>query len=127
MGDVTTTRDSAGKDRGEAAIDYELDGAEFIGWAVYKYTWSKSSTSKGVLELYAVWDRTAGGEDGGDEGPVVDDNATPVQQALAKVIYAIDFVCGWISAIPAALNTLLSMFITTKLKPWLYSIYGIVE
>lgn len=127
-GALANTRDAAGEDRGEANIDYELAGAKFIGWALYKYTWSKSNTTKASLELYAVWDRTAGGEDdGGEEGPVIDPNASPIKQALDTVLYYIDFVSGWIKAVPALLNTFFSMFISTKLKPWLYSIFGIVE
>ncbi len=127
LGTLANTRDSAGEDRGEAAMDYELDGAKFVGWALYKYTWSKT-TAKSSIELYAVWDRTAGGEgDDGAEGPILNEDDSPIKQALDTVLYYIDFVSGWLKAVPALLNTFFSMFISTKVKPWLYGIFGITE
>ncbi len=127
LGTVAGARDGAGEERGEAAIDYELDGAKFVGWAIYKYSWS-NTTAKSSLELYAVWDRTAGGDtDDGEEGPVLNADDSPIKQALDTVLYYIDFVSGWLKAVPALLNTFFSMFISTKVKPWLYGIFGIVE
>lgn len=131
LGDVTSTRDSAGKDRGEAAIDYELNGAKFIGWALYKHTWSNSnSTTKGSLEVYAVWDRTAGNDDSGEddknEGPVLNENDSPIKQALDTVLYYVDMVSGWLKLVPTALNTVFSLF-TSTIQKWLYQMFGIVE
>lgn len=129
IGDVTSTRDSAGKDRGEAAIDYALDGAKFVGWALYKYSWTKSS-SKPTLEVYAVWDRNAGSDNSGEgdkeEGPVLNEDDSPIKQALDTVLYYIDFVSGWLKAVPALLNTVFSLF-TGTIQKWLYQLFGIVE
>ncbi|MBQ3150841.1 MAG: hypothetical protein IJB86_06315 [Clostridia bacterium] len=129
IGDDAVAKDGAGEIRAEAApIDYALSGAKFVGWALYKYSsWKATNTTKVTIEVYAVWDRDAGeADDGGeDEGPVVDPNASPIKQALDKVIYYLDIAAGFIKAIPQALNSVISLFFSTGFKNWLYGLFGI--
>ena len=130
-------RDSALIVRGEGPIDYALEGANFLGWVVYKVTWSASNANKAIVELYALWDRNpATPDDPGtpdepdepdkpdepDEPDVVYDN--PIQEARAKVIAFFEKIWEYVSML-GGLGAAVAVFLEGTARPWLYEKFGI--
>ena len=116
-------RDSAKVVRGVVPIDYKLDNATFVGWALYKYSWNASDTTTATVELYALWDRGHAPEQPTE--PAEEEGDDPIVNAMNKVLHAIDVVAGWIGAVPALVNIALSLVIETGLRNLLYKIFGI--
>ena len=121
------SRDSAGVDRGESPIDFALDNATFVGWALYNYKWAKDKTSLSTIEVYALWDRGHA-----PEKPVEPENpegsteyTSPIQAALAKVLYYIGEAKTWIGLVPEALSTAIGNYLDGLIRNWLYGLFGI--
>lgn len=125
LGDVATARDSVPMDRGEAPIDFALDGATFLGWVMLKSSGNVTATSSsaGSIELYALWDRDAAPEE--PEDPGFEETDDPVVNAMNKVLYYIGVASGWVRAVPALLNAALAMLLNTGVRAWLYKLFGI--
>ena len=137
MGDLAHARDSAGIDRGDLEngnpIDYTLDGAKFVGWALYDYTtWQPGKTTTVRVEVYALWDRGAAPETPDEpEKPDQPDNPdtteydTPIQATLAKWLAKLEEYFSYavlgISALPAAL----AMLLNDGFRNWIYGVFGI--
>ncbi|MGN0636671.1 MAG: hypothetical protein ACI4I5_10665 [Acutalibacteraceae bacterium] len=127
LGDVAMSRDSVPMDRGEAPIDFALDGAKFLGWVMLKASSYATATSskEGSIELYALWDRDAAPDPVEPDGPGYEESDDPVINAMNKVLYYIGVASGWIRAVPALLNAALAMILNTGVRNWLYGIFGI--
>lgn len=127
-------RDSAKVDRGEAPIDFALEGATFVGWALYKYTWAPRSTADASIEVYALWDRDAApvkpDEPVDPDNPPVDPDKpveydTPVQEFYAKFMAKYEEIVGWIKALPVAISTVLPNYLNGIVREWLYNLFKI--
>lgn len=128
LGDVAMSRDSVPMDRGEAPIDFALDGAKFLGWVMLKSSGNVTATSSsaGSIELYALWDRDAAPEEPEKpDGPGYEESDDPVVNAMNKVLYYIGIASGWVRAVPALLNAALAMILNTGVRAWLYDLFGI--
>ena len=119
-------RDSAGVDRGEAPIDFALDNATFVGWAFYAYSWSKSSSSA-TITVYALWDRGHAPEKPVEPVEPTDptEYSSPIQEALAKVLYYIGEARHWIGLVPEALSAAIGNYLDGLIRNWLYGLFGI--
>ena len=128
-GENAYARDSASVDRGFCPIDYELEGAKFLGWALNSYsTWKANKTDKIKIEVYALWDRDAAPEPENPTEPVDPENPqydTPIQAALAKVLGFIDQAADWVKALPALVATVLPNWMNGLIRGWLYKLFGI--
>lgn len=136
MGDIAHARDSAGIDRGDLEngnpIDFALDGAKFVGWALYDYsTWAANKTATVRVEVYALWDRGAAPETPDEpDKPDTPDNPdvtydTPIQATLAKWLAKLEEYFSYavlgVSALPAGL----AMLLNDGFRTWIYGIFGI--
>ena len=136
MGDLAHARDSAGIDRGDLengnAIDYTLNGAKFVGWALYDHTtWQANKTATVRVEVYALWDRGAAPETPDEpEKPDTPDTPegeydTPIQATLAKWLAKIEEIFSYIEMGVAGLPAALAMLLNDGFRNWIYGIFGI--
>ena len=123
-------RDSANVDRGEAPIDFALEGAKFVGWALYDYVWKANSTSTATIDVYALWERGAAPEtptepEQPDTPDTPDEPQNPIEAAYAKVMYYIGEAAKYIRMVPPALSTIVPNWLDGLIRNWLYGLFGI--
>ena len=121
-------RDSANVDRGESPIDFALENATFVGWALFNYSW-KNDKSTSTVEVYALWDRGAAPEKPTDVDPDKPVEPTEpqnkIQATYAKVMAFIEEIAGYIAMVPSAFSTVIPNYVDGLIRNWLYGLFGI--
>ena len=121
-------RDSANVDRGEGPIDFALEDAKFVGWALFNYgAWKATDKKDVVIEVYALWERGAAPEtpDEPDEPVDPETSENPIERAYNKVMSFLNTVARYIAMVPSALSTVIPNYLDGLIRNWLYGLFGI--